>query len=103
MTSAAPAMTSMSVAVVIVVAAMILAIWIRVSLRDGLRLNGSLRRRRPRFIRCVSLDDLVQLSSVQPHTAAFGAIVDLDALSIRHRKIDAAMRAQETIIWEGTC
>jgi hypothetical protein len=35
-----------------------------------------------------SLDNLVQLSSVKPHAAAFGAVVDFDSLTIRHLQFD---------------
>jgi len=103
MTSATPAMSAVTATVIIIVAAMIRAIWIGGSLHHRLRLGNGLRRRRPRFIGRVALDDLVQLSSVQPNAAAFGAIVDLDALSIRHRKVDATMGAQQTIIGNRTC
>ena len=102
MTSATPAVSAMTATVIIIVAAMIRTIWIGGSLHHRLRLGNGLRRGWPRFIGRVALDDLVQLPSVQPNAAAAGAIVDLDALSIRHRKIDATMGAQQTIIRNRT-
>lgn len=35
---------------------------------------------------CV-LDEFVLLSPIQPHTATFGAVVDLDSLTLRHHQI----------------
>jgi hypothetical protein len=37
-----------------------------------------------------SLEDLVELSSVEPNTTALRAIVNLDALSLAHHERDAA-------------
>lgn len=34
-----------------------------------------------------AFDDLVQLPAIQPHTPAFGTIVDLDALPIGHYQV----------------
>lgn len=45
-----------------------------------------IRRRTP-------LDDLVQLTPVQPNASAVGAIVDFHALSVSHKKPRIALRA----------
>ena len=37
-----------------------------------------------------ALDDLVELAAVEPHAAARGAVVDLDALALGHRQVDVA-------------
>jgi hypothetical protein len=41
----------------------------------------------------VALDDLVKLAAVKPNAAAPGAIVDLNALTITHRKRGTVDRA----------
>jgi hypothetical protein len=39
------------------------------------------------WARCRSLNDLVEFSTVQPHTAAFGTIVDFHALTVGHDEV----------------
>ncbi len=38
-------------------------------------------------MRCRSLDDLVQFAAIQPDTAAFGAVIDLDPLALGHDQV----------------
>ena len=40
-----------------------------------------------------TVDDLIQFTSVEPYTPAFGAIVDFNALSVRHYKFGIINRA----------
>ncbi|SDX31739.1 hypothetical protein SAMN05443573_12154 [Celeribacter indicus] len=48
-----------------------------------------------------ALDDLVQLTPVQPDAAALRAIVDLYALAVRHYQIDPAMGTGKTTTAAG--
>lgn len=62
--------------------------------QDAARLGCLLRRRRTRLVCGTPLDDLVEFTPIEPDPAAAGAIVDLDALAIRHDEIDLAVGAQ---------
>src|SRR5262249_54292603 len=44
-----------------------------------------------------ALDDLVELATIQPHTPAFGTIVDLDALPLAHHEIHPADGTKESL------
>lgn len=77
--------------------------------RSGL---GPLRRGRTRLIaalgrfgdsllsrRCDTLlDNLVQLASIEPYTAAPGTVIDLDILPLGHNEIDSAYRAEKVLL-----
>jgi hypothetical protein len=52
-----------------------------------------------RFLRGALFDDLVELTAVEPHAAAFRAIVDLDVLSLGHDQIDLAAGHSSPTDW----
>lgn len=52
------------------------------------RLDDLLQRGRTRLIGSAPFDDLVEFATIEPDTPASRAIVDLDALAIRHDEID---------------
>jgi hypothetical protein len=60
-----------------------------------LREGGLHRGSRGRLL-SASLDDLVELPSVEPNAAALGAIIDLDALPLAHHERDATDGAWHT-------
>ena len=69
---------------------MIVSVTMVIAARGRACLRG---RRVEEFERHAALNDLVQLSTVQPDAATLRAIVDFDAVAIRHYELGAVNRA----------
>ena len=48
---------------------------------------GSVAARPAASLTLCLLDELVQLTPVQPHAATFGTVIDLDSLTLSHHQI----------------
>src|SRR5690606_16351269 len=76
-----------------IVAVTLIRIAAPVVLRATLRRRLGLRRDRGRTV-----DDLVELAAIEPHAAALRAIVDLDALPVRHQQLRLVYRALHPLL-----